>query len=156
MQVQELMDRHAHAVAPEANLATVGRLMGDTGCGIVTVVDANGRVVGVFTDRDFCLTVATSDQRPSEIRAGQVMSRDVVTCRESESLETALETMRKRELRRLPVLDAQGCFSGLLSLDEILQEERIDAAHRAGLYPELVAALRATCNHRSPVVEPWG
>jgi CBS domain-containing protein len=156
MQVQEIMDRHARAVAPEANLATLGRVMGDTGCGIVTVVDVGGRVVGVFTDRDFCLTVATSDQRPSEIRAGQVMSRDVVTCREDASLDAALETMRRRELRRLPVLDSAGRFAGLLSLDDVLQEERIDAAHRAGLYPELAAALRATCNHRSPVVEPWG
>ena len=159
MKVLEIMNRHARTCSPATHLAAVGQIMGDAACGMVTVVDDDRRVLGVLTDRDVCLAVATSDQRPSEIRVGQMMSQGIVTCREDEVIESALETMRRRELRRLPVLDADGRFAGLLALDDIVLEERLGgetAAHRADFYAELAATLKAICSHGTPGVVPWG
>jgi CBS domain-containing protein len=87
------------------------------------------------------------------------MSGEVVTCREEETVEEALETMRRRELRRLPALDAAGRFAGLLALDDIVLGEQAggeNAAHRADFYAELETTVKAICSHRTPSVAPWG
>jgi CBS domain-containing protein len=91
---------------------------------VLPVVGDEERVVGVITDRDLCLAVATRDRRPSEIQVRQAISGEVFTCGEDDEVLAALDTMRRRGVRRLPVLDRFERLVGLLSLDDLFAEAR--------------------------------
>jgi CBS domain-containing protein len=64
---------------------------------------------------------------------GDVMTRDLVTVRSDESVDTALSSMRARGIRRLPVLSADGRLEGILALDDILEVMSSDLDTLVGL-----------------------
>jgi predicted transcriptional regulator len=117
-------------------------------CGILPVL-RNGRPAGVVTDRDLCLALAERDCRPGELPVGDAMSRGLWACREDDEVQTALDTMRARRVRRLPVLDAAGDLRGILSMNDVLREA--GAGLDGGLAPEeALRALQVIGEHRYP------
>ncbi|HEY7575701.1 MAG TPA: CBS domain-containing protein, partial [Thermoanaerobaculia bacterium] len=96
------------------------RLLRELDCGVLPVL-RRGVVAGMVTDRDLCLTVADLDRRPSEIPVERAMSWTVWSCREEDTVESALATMRYRRIRRLPVLDARGTLCGILTLNDVVR-----------------------------------
>jgi CBS domain-containing protein len=124
MRVRDVMRREPSLCTPGMDLAKAGRIMAEAGCGVLPVVGDEERVVGVITDRDLCLAVATRDRRPSEIQVRQAISGEVFTCGEDDEVLAALDTMRRRGVRRLPVLDRFERLVGLLSLDDLFAEAR--------------------------------
>jgi CBS domain-containing protein len=78
--------------------------------------------IGILTDRDIVVgAVATNAGHVDSLRVGDVMGQDVVTVRESESLERALERMKEHGIRRLPVVSGDGALVGVLTLDDVLE-----------------------------------
>ena len=77
-------------------------------------------VVGMLTDRDIASAVVAADRDPHSLRVGDVMSADVVTAREGDSVLDLLEVMRRKRVRRVPVVGAQGELIGLVALDDLL------------------------------------
>jgi CBS domain-containing protein len=145
MKVREVMRAEIAACDPRADLGAAGRLMASARCGALPVVDAERRVVGMISDRDVCLAVAGRDQRPSEVRVGDVMNRDVATCRPGDNLRQALATMRERRAFRLAVVDEDGRLAGLLTLDGVVQQARaIETTGFTGpLYADVALTLKA-------------
>lgn len=89
---------------------------------IVVVQDTDGiRVpIGILTDRDIVLNLASSASFTAATRVGDVMTRGVVTATEDEELEDGLKRMRAFGVRRMPVVDAQGGLEGLVTFDDLL------------------------------------
>jgi len=90
---------------------------------LVVVENRNGRLipVGIVTDRDIVISVVAGD--PDHINyllVGDVMSDELVTAREHDSVETALKTMEEHGVRRLPIVGADGALAGILTLDDVL------------------------------------
>jgi CBS domain-containing protein len=157
MEVRQVMQREPWTCTRETNLAVVGRMMAEEACGLLPVLDGQRRVVGVVTARDICLAVATSDQRPSQIQARQIMVSEVFTCRPEDSLEAALRTMRRRELRRLPVVDGDRRLVGMLSLEDIVLAAQTNGHELPPKFAQdVVLTLKAICSHRSPLVAAYG
>jgi CBS domain-containing protein len=154
MRVEEIMRREVRHVSPASDLAAIGRLMEEVGCGIVPVVDASGEVVGMITDRDICTALCRLDRRPSEITAGQVMGREVHSCSLGDDIHRALATMALFQVRRLPVLGADGRLHGLLSLDDVALHAHAQVADELGdvLYADVARTLRAICEHGTLVL----
>lgn len=150
MQVKELMTRDVEACRAEETLHRAAQIMWDRDCGIVPVVDGERRVVGVLTDRDICMATYTKDARPSAIRVGDVMSRDVQSCGPDDSLADAEAAMKLRHVRRVPVIDGQAKLVGLLSLNDLAREAaRAPAKKHAGVAAgDLVETLASVCT-------PW-
>jgi len=100
------------------------RLMRTHHVGSLAVVEerapARRFVVGMVTDRDIATAVVAADRDPHAFRVGDVMSADVVTARESDSVLDLLEVMRRKRVRRVPVTGAQGELIGLVALDDVL------------------------------------
>ena len=119
MLVEDLMTSDVEACRPDSNLAEAAGVMWRKDCGAVPVVDEEGGVVGMITDRDICMALATRRQYASEVRVGEVMSRGVYTCTPEDDVKEALETMRGRRVRRLPVVNSQGNLAGIISLGDI-------------------------------------
>ncbi|MGH9945089.1 MAG: CBS domain-containing protein, partial [Pyrinomonadaceae bacterium] len=119
MKVSDIMTGDVRACRPENNLAEAARVMWERDCGSVPVVDTSNRVVGMVTDRDICMAVATQNRLASEIRAGEIGLRQVITCSPEADVAAALALMQREQVRRLPVVDAQGALVGILSLHDV-------------------------------------
>lgn len=106
---------------------TVGeaaRLMRTHHVGSLVVVEEKSPgqriVVGMVTDRDMATAVVAAERDPKAFRVGDVMSADVVTAREQDSVLDLLTVMRRKRVRRVPVTGAQGELIGLVALDDML------------------------------------
>jgi CBS domain-containing protein len=154
MRVEQIMRGEARTVSPGSHLAAAGRLMAEIDCGVLPVVGEAGRVVGIVTDRDLCLALARLDRRPSEITVEQVMSRDVHACAVGDDLRRALATMATFQVRRLPVLGADGTLHGILSLDDVALHAHAQIETELGdvLYADVARTLAAICEHPTPVL----
>lgn len=119
MRVRDVMKRHPRVVRQAQVLASAAKTLAEADCGALPVLDRHERVVGMITERDISLALATGVQGLSEISVEEVMSRDVHSCRPDDAIVQALATMRTHRVRRLPVLDAVGGIDGLLSLDDV-------------------------------------
>jgi CBS domain-containing protein len=148
MKVHEIMTAPALTCTPETSLATAARRMRDEDCGTLAVVDAHGRLAGIITDRDICLTLAGSHRSALNIGVHEAMTTAVVAAAPEEDVHTALASMRMHRVRRLPVCDAGGHLRGLLSLDDIVVRGIEQGGIGSG---ELVSALRAIYT-RMPVL----
>jgi CBS domain-containing protein len=100
---------------------------------LVVVEEKQGRRVptGILTDRDVALAVASDAARLPYLRVSDVMSRDLITSLEDESLREALKKMQSHGVRRLPIVNASGGLEGIVTLDdviELLSEELTDLA----------------------------
>jgi CBS domain-containing protein len=114
-------------------------------------------VVGVITDRDICLAVTRGNRGAAEIQVGEVSSRPPHTCRASDDVRDALAIMRKRRVRRLPVVGERGELVGLLSLDDVVLAARAleTEEFRGPFYVDIVETLKAITRRQVPaVVEP--
>lgn len=151
MRVQDIMRHSPRSCSPTTNLAAVTEQLWNFSCGALPVVDANGKVVGILTDRDICVAIGTRNQRPSELRAGDAMSRQVATCRSTDDIHDALKLMRTRNVARIPVVSDQGKLEGILCLSDLI----INARHDDGSEPELsyedvMGVLRSVYWHHLP------
>jgi CBS domain-containing protein len=92
------------------------------GCLVVVqeVSPQESQVVGMLTDRDIALGVVAAQADAQALRVADLMSRDVVTVREHDSVLDALATMRRKGVRRLPVVGPQDRLLGLLAVEDLL------------------------------------
>ena len=124
MKVEQIMTKRVATCTPGDTLNEAARIMWERDCGIVPIVEdgANRRVAGVLTDRDVCMAAYTRGQALSQIRVGDVMCSDVASCRASEDVREAEQTMRRSQVHRLPVVDDANQLLGVISLADIARE----------------------------------
>jgi CBS domain-containing protein len=146
MKVKDLMTREPRTCSPDTTLAAAGHLMWDGDCGFLPVVD-DGELVGVITDRDMYIALATQNARASHLRVGAVASATVATCEPEDDVHSALATMKQARVRRLPVLGFGRTVMGVLSMNDIL---RVAGAGRDVSEEDVVATLQAICAHHHP------
>src|SRR5947207_2924632 len=120
MKVQELMTKGVEACSRDSDLAAAAMIMWRMDCGAVPVVN-DLQVVGMITDRDICVAVATQHRRAEEIRVGEVISGTLHRVRPDDDVRVALATMRSERVRRLPVVDDDGRLEGIVSLSDVVR-----------------------------------
>lgn len=124
MPIAEICSRGVVIANPDDSLRTVAELMRvhHVGSVVVTRDDAGlCRPLGIITDRDIVLALVAKDVSPDAVRAGDVMSEPLETINESDEVWQALERMRSRGVRRLPVLGVHGELVGIVSADDLLE-----------------------------------
>jgi CBS domain-containing protein len=138
MTVGDICNRDV-VVAPKGEMVVdAARRMRTSHVGDLVVVETrDGRrvPVGIVTDRDIVIAAVAGD--PDHINyllISDVMTSDLVTATEGESIEAALKKMHEHGIRRLPVVDAAGTLVGILTLDDILR-------YLTGQQSELVALV---------------
>lgn len=145
MRIKDLMTTEVRTCTPETTVGEAAHLMWDGDCGILPVVD-DGELVGVVTDRDMYIALATRNARAGHVRVGAVMTKDVVTCEPEDGITVALAHMKRARVRRLPVVGFGRTVLGLLSMNDI-----ICAAEPGGaLESEILETLQAICGHHHP------
>jgi CBS domain-containing protein len=122
MECSEIMTSEVEMVRNSDTVLEAARRMRDLDLGFLPVVDDHEQLVGVLTDRDIVLR-AVAEGRAGDVAVEEVMTEEVVTCRENDDLERAEQIMRDNQKSRLVCLDEAGHVAGILSMTDILQYE---------------------------------
>ena len=153
MKVADSMTREVRACTVHDSLNAAARVMWENDCGCVPIVDSQGRLVGIVTDRDICMAAYTQGVPLEAIPLERVMAARVISCSRTDDLDTAHRLMRKHEIHRLPVVDSRGRLTGILSLSDVVNQ-----ASQAGAAPseavEVIATLSAIRKRRVPAATP--
>lgn len=150
MKVKDIMINPVRSCGPETNLNAAAMMMWDSDCGALPVVNYEGKVVGMITDRDICMATATQKRPPSEITVFETITGQVHACAPDDDIRDAMDTMAKHQVRRLPVVNDIGLLAGILSMNDIVLQAG-EAKWRKTpdiTYEDVVRALKAIDAHR--------
>jgi CBS domain-containing protein len=151
MQVRDIMTQKPHTCRRETSLADASRRMKATGAGTLAVVDSDGRLAGILTDRDLAIAVGGTARDPGRVAVDKAMTHQVHTCSPGDDLHLALAQMTRHEVRRLPVVDRDGVLCGIISIDDIVL---YGVQHAAVEAQELTAAMAALCARARTALQP--
>ena len=136
MQCQKIMSRRVQWIAPDQTVAHAAKVMAFHNLGFLPVCSANGRPLGVITDRDIALRVAGNDRLAPQTRVEAVMTVPLhpvgLTC----PIADAGELMAEAGVSRLLVLDNDGILAGVVSVADVMMHgpEHIAAKTARGIY----------------------
>lgn len=145
--VGEIEQRDPVKVSEHTTLLEVVGMLESALRGAVVVQDADGKLSGIFTERDLMLRVTHSNKDWHKTPVKEVMTRNPVCVAEYESIASALGRMNQGTFRHLPRIDAEGRPSGLLSVRDVL-------SYVAENFPAEFLNLPPDPDHEAK--EPWG
>lgn len=118
------------SVAPDEALATAVATLSTRRIGAVLVLDADGAIAGILSERDVLHAVARDGMAALDRKVSDVMTTSVVTCDPDSSIESVMQAMTERRFRHLPVV-RQGRLCGMISIGDVvrlrLEEQRREA-----------------------------
>ena len=122
----DVMTKDPVCVLPDQLVKEVAQLMQDEDIGSVPVIEdeKSKKLIGIVTDRDLALKVVAEGHDPKSTRVADVMTRQVVTCYEDDSVQKALDAMSEHQLRRIPVVDKHEHIVGIIAQADV--ETRVD------------------------------
>jgi CBS domain-containing protein len=152
MTVKEVMTKDVAACRADMNLAEAAALMWDKDCGALPVIAAQGEITGVLTDRDICIALGTRNVRSSDMNVADVLQDHVLACKPSDDVQVALQLMRARKVRRLPVVNDDSRLEGIVSMDDIVLSAQPDGGMGSVVsYDDVVTTLQAIYNRKKPL-----
>jgi CBS domain-containing protein len=143
VKVKDIMTGEPRTCSPGTNLAAAAALLLDGDCGILPVLE-DGKLVGVVTDRDLYIALATRNKLASELTVGDVVRTPVHTCGPDDDVQAALETMKQHRVRRLPVEGFGSTVMGIVSMNDIVLAAGAGKPVRDA---DVVNTLQAICAH---------
>jgi CBS domain-containing protein len=147
MKVAQMMTRDVQSCTPETNLAAAAMQMWNGDCGALPVVDDDGRLLGMITDRDICIAAATNHKDIARIKVGEVTTGEVQSCAPETSVRDALKIFEQARVRRLPVVDEDNKLQGILSISDIVLHtgEGRDTKATDISYADVAKTFKAIC-----------
>jgi CBS domain-containing protein len=134
----EIMTPDPVCCEPGDSIPFVAQIMKQEDVGSVPVVDArdSGKLVGIVTDRDLVVKVLAGDRPLDGVTVRDAMTTHPLSCRVDDDVETAMKAMADRQVRRMPVVDADGRLAGIIAQADVAT--RVHHERKTG---ELVEAI---------------
>ncbi|MXS85910.1 CBS domain-containing protein [Nitrosomonas sp. HPC101] len=132
MTVSEICNREVKVIQRNESVREAARLMRQHHVGALVVTETqNNRVVpvGVITDRDLVVEVLATGLDKEAITVGDIMAQELFAVKENTAIHDAINFMRRKTIRRLPIVNDTGELVGIITTDdvmEILSEEMLD------------------------------
>ena len=120
MKVSEVMTAQVATADPTKSIKAVGKMMSDVDTGVIPIIE-DGKIVGLVTDRDIVLRAVAEDANLDDA-VSTIMSPDVQTCSEEDSVADAVGKMASLAIRRLVVTNEAGRMVGIISLGDISKD----------------------------------
>ena len=133
--ILRLKGREVATVHPQVMLETAAKMLTEHGIGSLVVVDFGDQPVGILSERDIVRAVAQGGAGALTRSVESAMSRPIVTCRESDTIDEAMAQMTARRFRHLPVFE-DGKLVGIVSIGDVVK-------HRIAETEMEAAAMRA-------------
>jgi CBS domain-containing protein len=115
------MTRNLICCVPNDMVRVAAQSMKAQDVGAMPVIDSheNKKLIGIVTDRDLALKVVGEGLDSRKTTVEDVMSRKMVVCKTEDDWQLALDAMAKHQLRRIPVVDEQGCIAGIIAQADV-------------------------------------
>jgi CBS domain-containing protein len=115
-------------VTPGTSVAQLSQQLSARRIGSMLVLDGEGSVAGIVSERDLVRALASHGAKAMELEARQVMTRDVVTCDPDDSIDQVMQTMTRGRFRHLPVV-RHGELLGLVSIGDVVKARLEETKH---------------------------
>lgn len=128
MEVSSILNakgRHVEIASPDTDVRLVLHKLATRGIGSVVVSTDGRKVEGMVSERDVVVGLNRHGQQFLDLRARDVMSRNVPTCAPTDTLVQVMALMTRSRSRHLPVIDAEGSLCGIVSVGDVLKH-RLD------------------------------
>lgn len=124
--IKEVMTQKPTVVTTETSVAEAAKAFKEGHFGALIVTDGE-QVAGLLTDRDITVRVVAEGKDPSDTTVGEVMTKDVKTLSPDDSVEDAIELIRREDVRRIPVVEGAKPV-GIVSIGDLAVERDEDSA----------------------------
>jgi CBS domain-containing protein len=124
--IREVMTQNPECISGDTTVADAAKLMRDKDFGGVLCMDGD-EVSGFLTDRDIAVRVVAEGKDPNSTTVGDVATTDVHTLSPDDSVEDAIELVRKHNVRRVPVVEGAKPV-GIVSIGDLALERDKDSA----------------------------
>ena len=125
--IRDVMTTNPQTLPEGTTVREAAETMRANDIGDVIVVDDNGTLTGIVTDRDIVVRVVAEGRDPRATRLGDIASRELTALAPDDPVERAVELMRERAIRRLPVVE-QGKPVGIVSIGDLALDRDPDSA----------------------------
>ena len=122
MTVRAILDTKGHQISsiePESKLSAAIKMLGERKIGAVLVM-GKGRMEGILSERDIVRVLGERGASVLDAPVSEVMTRKVVSCRESDTVAAIMEMMTNGKFRHLPVVEGERVV-GLISIGDIVK-----------------------------------
>ena len=117
-------------IEPTADLTAAVKLLAERRIGAVVILGANHRIVGILSERDIVRAVAAHGPTALNKPVGQVMTRDVKTCSEDDTIEGLMGRMTTGKFRHMPVVE-KGKLIGIVSIGDVVKNRVEEIEHES-------------------------
>jgi CBS domain-containing protein len=124
MTLKTLCNREVLVAYKDDTLLEAAALMRQYHVGDVIIVEEKNDLrypIGIVTDRDIVIEVVAQGIEIEAVSVGDLMCRDLVLAQEDDDLIGAIQLMRRKGVRRLPVVDKRGALVGILTADDLIE-----------------------------------
>ena len=125
----------------EETVAATARLLTSKSIGAVVVTDPRGGVVGIISERDIVRGVAHHGDKALEMKVGDLMTSDVLSCKPGDNLNEIMSTMTMHRVRHLPVMEA-GRLKGIISIRDVVKTRLEEAQMEVDALRDYVLGTR--------------
>ena len=117
-------------IEPNADLAAAAQLLSKHKIGAVVIRGAGGRLAGILSERDIVRALAEHGSNALSLQVGQVMTRNVTTCGEDDTIASIMERMTAGKFRHMPVV-TKGELVGLVSIGDVVKQRVGEIEHES-------------------------
>jgi len=124
MSISELCNREVIISEAEATALDAAKLMRKHHVGDVIIVKSENNIrrpIGIVTDRDLIVEIMATELDPAVITVGDIMVPNLVTVKETTEIFETIQYMRRKAVRRAPVIDDKGGLIGIITMDDLLK-----------------------------------
>ena len=118
MEIAAAMHKEADWASADTPVSELAKKMQKDDIGAIPV-GKDDKLIGMVTDRDIALRVVAAGRDPATTSAEEIMTKGIIYCRTTETVEDAIHLMDQKKIRRLPVIDDHKRLVGMLSLGDI-------------------------------------
>ena len=119
-QILKTKSRGVSTARPEDSIEEIAARLAQKKIGAVIIVGESGRVAGIISERDIIRLIAEHGAGALVMKASEGMTRDVVTCTKSSTLDEIMEAMTNGRFRHMPVIE-DGALIGIVSIGDVVK-----------------------------------
>ncbi|HTQ23969.1 MAG TPA: CBS domain-containing protein [Candidatus Binataceae bacterium] len=124
--VLEIKGHNVVTVAPRDTVATLVRVLSENRIGAAPVVNEDGRLVGIVSERDVIRGIARHAETVTALPVERLMTTEVRTCSPDDAIVELMEVMTLRRIRHLPVV-RKGALEGIVSIGDVVKQRLQEA-----------------------------
>jgi CBS domain-containing protein len=136
--ILKLKGREVVTAPPDAPLLQIARLLGQHKIGCIVIADEDGKVNGIVSERDIVREIARAGASVLEDPVEVCMTKSVVSCRESDTMDQLMGEMTAHRFRHMPVVD-KGHLVGLVSIGDVVRMRIAETELEAAAMREYIA-----------------